>query len=249
MRLAEKHPHRSTTFLEVARTFDRLAHQVDVTEGSESWRLLFLNAAECYAVPPDHSQAARAFLNARKHTDAAYHYRMAGMFDAAVGILRAHTIDTELAESITYAAKFVFTTEENVTSLHKAWKLCSSKEDYIEFLQDNGFEKQRIMFLDSVAEHEEAAQALWEARDYLSAVLRFRRSAKESSKQKAARCLLEGMRENVFFVTSYGNPSDVLIQLFNLSQDVDLSADERTQVRSSPRICYLLTEKRLGRIF
>ncbi|KAG9047260.1 hypothetical protein FS837_002663 [Tulasnella sp. UAMH 9824] len=234
MGLAEKHPHRSTRFLEVAQTFDHLAQESDVAEDSESWRLLCLNAAECYAVHPDHERAANAFLKARRYTDAAYHYRMAGMFDEALEILRAQAIDPELAESIT-----------------KAWQLCSSKEDYIEFLQDNGFEKQRIDFLDSVAEHEEAAQALWVAKDYISAVLRFRRSTKLSSKQKAARCLLEGMRANVFFVTSYRNPSDVLVQLFKLNDGADLSTDERDEVAFFDAVINLESRalKHYGKLF
>ncbi|KAG8937372.1 hypothetical protein FRC04_010951, partial [Tulasnella sp. 424] len=230
MRLAEKHPNRLPAFLNVARTFDRLAQDGNIIGDSESFRLLYLNAAESYAVLPDHAPAANAFLKARKYTDAAYHYRMAGMFDEAVEVMKLHTIDPDLAESITYAAKFFFTTKQDIPSLHKAWRLCADKEEYLEFLQENGFEEQRVSFLDSVAEHEEAAQVRWDAGDYVSAILRFRRSYKLSSKQKAARCLLEGMRANVFFVTSYQNPSDVLKRLFELSQDANLSADEQTEV-------------------
>lgn len=117
MRLAEKHPNRLTAFLDVAQTFGRLVQERNTTEDSESLRLLFLNAAECYAILPDHASAANAFLRARRYTDAAYHYRMAGMFDEAIEVLNLHRIDPDLAESIIYAAKFVFTKRQDIPSL------------------------------------------------------------------------------------------------------------------------------------
>lgn len=117
MRLAENHPNRLPAFLEVARTFDHLAQEGNITGGSESSRLLYLNAAESYVVLFDHAPAANAFLKARRYMDAAYHYRMAGMFDEAIEVMKLHPIDPDLAESITYAAKFVFTKKKDIPSL------------------------------------------------------------------------------------------------------------------------------------
>ncbi|KAG8948841.1 hypothetical protein FRC04_009306 [Tulasnella sp. 424] len=231
--MPDKHADRLSTFSQVAETFHRLAQEAEPSEDPESIRLLFSNAAECYLVVPDHALAADAFLLAGKYTQAAYHYRIAGKFDEAVDVVKLHTVDSDLAESITYAAKFAFTsraTQEDIPSLHKAWKLCADKEEFLDFLQDNGFEDQRVVFLDSVAEHEEAAQVLWDAGDYVEAVGRFRQARTPSSRQKATQCLLGGMRANVPFGTSYRKQSGTLSDLFGLAKDCEMSSEDEAEV-------------------
>ncbi|KIO30544.1 hypothetical protein M407DRAFT_5598 [Tulasnella calospora MUT 4182] len=85
-------------------------------------------------------------------------------------------------------------------------------------------------FLDNITEHEKVAQVLWDVGDYVDAVLRFCRSDNPSSRRQASRCLLDGIRSHVPLVTSYGNESDVLSELFKLSQTVILTLDEKTEI-------------------
>lgn len=115
--LPEKQTDRLSILSQVAQTFDCLAQEADPNEDYESIRLLFSNAADCYIIIPEHEPAALAFLRAGKYNQAAYHYRMAGKFDEAVEVVKFHNVDRELAESVTYAAKFVFAARQDVPSL------------------------------------------------------------------------------------------------------------------------------------
>lgn len=115
--LPEKHPRRHHAFLEVARNFDRLAQQADSLDDAKNVQLLFTNAAECFLEIPDHSSAAHSFLKGSKFTQSAYHYRMAGKFDEAIDVIKAHPVDAEVAASIEYAAKFMYTRKRDVPSL------------------------------------------------------------------------------------------------------------------------------------
>ncbi|KIO30554.1 hypothetical protein M407DRAFT_20442 [Tulasnella calospora MUT 4182] len=230
LRLPEKNLERTSAFANVANEFDRLARQAQKMEYPENLRLMFLNAAESYAVVSDHVQAAKSFLRAQKFTEAAYHYRLAGLFEQAVKVVRHYPVDPAVAESIKYAAMVVFTRKQDLASLQKAWKLCENQEQFFEFLRDHGFEDQRIAFLDSISDHEEVAQALWENGDHMAAVHRFRMSSTPSSRRKASRCLSEGIAGNIFFSTSYGNPSSLASQLFELAKDTLLSTKDRTEI-------------------
>lgn len=116
-RLPEKHPRRLNALAEVASTFDRLGPQAETSDDPENVRLLFVNAAECFASIPDHPSAAQAFFKAQKHTEAAYHYRMAGMFDEAVEVIKSGRVDPQVAASIGYAAKFVYARKGDIGSL------------------------------------------------------------------------------------------------------------------------------------
>lgn len=101
----------------------------------------------------------------------------------------------------------------------------------MEFLQDNGFGERRVPFLESIYEYEEAGQLLWKDGNHASAILRFDKADTSSSRHHAAQCLREGIAEHVFFATNYGEQSDQLSQLFNLSEATWLSADAKTEVR------------------
>ncbi|KAG8960167.1 hypothetical protein FRC05_007045 [Tulasnella sp. 425] len=242
-RAAEKDTSQLSRFIKVAQEFERLALEGQSKEDPGSLRLLWANAGECYAVLLDHVPAAIAFFKARKYTSTAYHYRMAGLFDKALEIVEHHPVDPDMAESIKYAAKFVFTRKRDIDSIHKAWKLSDSKEEFLEFLQYHGFEEQRLTFLDSITEHERIGQVLWDAGDYVNAVLRFRQSDTPSSIRKASQCLLEGMRANVPLVTSYRNQSDVLLELFALGWSTSLSQAEVAEVRFLHAVVNLLANE------
>ncbi|KAG8926506.1 hypothetical protein FRC01_008767, partial [Tulasnella sp. 417] len=193
-------------------------------------KLLFLNAAECFAAIPDHSSAAPAFFNAQKYTEAAYHYRMAGMFDEAIDIVKTQAVEPRIAESIEYAAKFEYTRKRDVRSLHKAWKICENKDEFVEFLQDHGFEEQRIEFLDSITEHEEVGDVFWKAGNYVDAISRYRRSNKPSANTKSVECLLDGLRSNVTLGSAIGKPKPVVPKLLSLGQQLALNSAQKSEV-------------------
>ncbi|KAG8926503.1 hypothetical protein FRC01_008764 [Tulasnella sp. 417] len=116
-RLPEKHPRCLPAFSEVAQNFVRLAQLAENSDDSKNARLLFLNAAECFVAILDHPSAAGAFSKAHKFTEAAYHYRRAGMFDEAIDVINAQKVDSKVAAAIKYAAKFVYTRRRDVQSL------------------------------------------------------------------------------------------------------------------------------------
>lgn len=116
-RLPDKHSRRLSAFAEVAQNFDRLAQALGKSEDPNNALLLFINAGECYAVIPNHLSAAEAFYRGQKFTEAAYHYRMQGMFDEALDVIKTHPVDPDVARSIEYAAKLVFSRKRDVQSL------------------------------------------------------------------------------------------------------------------------------------
>lgn len=116
-RLPEKHPRRIPAFSEVAQNFVRLAQLAENSNDPKNARLLFLNAAECFVAVVDHPSAAEAFFKAHKFTEAAYHYRRAGLFDEAIDVIKTQKVDPSVAYAIQYAAKFVYTRRRDVQSL------------------------------------------------------------------------------------------------------------------------------------
>ncbi|KAG8921256.1 hypothetical protein FRC01_000340 [Tulasnella sp. 417] len=229
-KLPENHTERSNAFAKVAASFANLTEQALETEYEENLRLLSLNSAEAYAMILDHAMAAELFLKAQKYTESAYYYRMAGLFEEAVGVVKRYAVDPSVAERIIFAAKITYTKRGDMASLHKAWHLCEGKAQFLEFLQDNGFEDQRVPFLESISEYEEAAQLLWKGGDHAGAILRFQKAATPSSRHGAARCLLEGMAENALFATGYGTQSDQLARLFGLAKTILLSEADKAEV-------------------
>ncbi|KAG8916691.1 hypothetical protein FRC01_002915 [Tulasnella sp. 417] len=229
-RLPEKHPRRLAAFAEVAQNFDRLAQVSGRSEDPKNALLLFTNAGECFAIIPNHLSAAGAFFRGQKFTEAAYHYRMQGMFDEALDVIKTHPVDPEVARSIEYAAKLVFSRKRDVQSLHKAREICESKDEFLEFLHDHGFEEQRIQFLESITEHEEAAAVFWRAKDHVEAISRFLISTKPSSSAKAAECLLDGLRFNITLGFKRENALPVVSKLLSMVQQLPLDQNQRLEV-------------------
>ncbi|KAG8926505.1 hypothetical protein FRC01_008766 [Tulasnella sp. 417] len=229
-RLPEKHPRRLAALAEVARTFDRLGSQAGESDDPKNAQLLFINAAECFVAIPNHSAAAPAFFKAQKYTEAAYHYRMAGMFDEAVDVIRTQAVDPGVAASIEYAAKFEYSRKRDVRSLHKAWKICESKDDFVEFLKDHGFAEQRIQFLDSIAEHEEVGDVLWKAGNHVDALSRYRRSKTPSAIAKSEECLLDGLRLHLTLGSEIWKTNQIVPKLLQFSQQLTLNSDHKIEV-------------------
>lgn len=112
----------------------------------------------------------------------------------------------------------------------KAWKICDNKDDFVEFLQDHGFEEQRIQFLDSITEHEEVGDVFWKAGNYADAISRYRRSNKPSAITKSVECLLDGLRSNVMLGSEIGKADPIVSKLLNLSQQLTLNSKQKIEV-------------------
>ncbi|KAG8997000.1 hypothetical protein FRB90_012598 [Tulasnella sp. 427] len=232
----------SQSSIAAAREFERLARSPEGAENPATARQLYINAAECYASIPDHVPAANAFLKCQRYTDAAQHFRAASSYEDAVKVIKRHIVDPEVSESITAAAKIVFTKRGDTRSLRKACDLFEDKEKYLEYLEDHDFKEQRITFLESLEEYEKAGDILRGARNYTSAIIQFRRANTTSSRQKATACLLAGLRSHICFAKGYGpkseegqKSSEQLSRLFELSRDVELSQDEADEVSAPIR--------------
>lgn len=86
MCLAESRVEPVSAFAEIARSFEALAGCVEDAQDGKDSRVLFANAAKCFATIPDHKAAADAFFKAEKYTEAAFHYHMAALPDKAIEI-------------------------------------------------------------------------------------------------------------------------------------------------------------------
>lgn len=117
MRLPPHHPLRQSSFSTVAQEFERLAGGPEGVDNPTTRDHLFLNAGECYAAVSNHGASASAFITGKRYTEAAYHYRMAGSFGKAVDVIKRHPVNSEIAESITYTAKTVYTKRGDASSL------------------------------------------------------------------------------------------------------------------------------------
>jgi tetratricopeptide (TPR) repeat protein len=97
---------RKLAFLEAANTLRACAQG----EHSQS-RTCFLRAAECYAEAREDRKASDAFYNGGDFTRSAQFARKAGAFDLALEVIRQHTIDEAVAESIVDVCKVVYVRE------------------------------------------------------------------------------------------------------------------------------------------
>ncbi|KAG8942983.1 hypothetical protein FRC04_003269 [Tulasnella sp. 424] len=230
VRLAEDGEQPVAAFAKLAQEFEALAGSVEHAYNEEDSRVLFANAAECLATLPDHKAAADAFFKAERYTESASHYHSAGLLDRAIEIVARHPVNEEVSGVVKYAAKIAYAKRSDVASLHKAWKLCDNKDEFIKFLEDHGFEEQEIVFLESVGDYTHAGQLLWDRGDHLSALLQFRRSKTLLSRSKAAKCLLEALRANVPLGASFEEPFQPLLHLFSLCHDTEFSDSQRAEV-------------------
>src|SRR5258708_28213025 len=90
---------RKNAYSKVAEAFLASVQEATILrERSEYYRI----AAEAFVVLEDHAQAAKAFENASKFTEAAQHYRHAGMFDGTVSVIKNHgdAVDRTVADKL-----------------------------------------------------------------------------------------------------------------------------------------------------
>ena len=98
---------RRSAYTKVTEAFLASAQEAIISrERSEYYRI----AAEAFLVLEDHAQAAKAFENASKFTEAAQHYRQAGMFDETVSVIKCHgdAVDPAVAGKLTDVARYYY---------------------------------------------------------------------------------------------------------------------------------------------
>ncbi|KAG8926818.1 hypothetical protein FRC01_008333 [Tulasnella sp. 417] len=230
LELPQEHESRIDRFFKAAKAFERLALSPESPVSPTTSYRCFVVAAECYASAKDYPTAACAFSKGQKYTEAAHHYRLSGQFEEAVGVIRQHSVDQDVAQDIIYEAKLAYIKRGDMPSLRQAWDLCSSKNEFFEFLQNHGFDEQRITVHDNLGEYEQAGDILWAGGKHLPAVKRFRLVNSVSSRGKAIECFLEGLRAVISFANGYRKLPQVLSELFECGKDVELSKDEVDEI-------------------
>ena len=107
---------RRSAYTKVAEAFLASAQEATIfRERSEYYRI----AAEAFLVLEDHAQAAKAFQNASKFTEAAQHYRQAGMFDETVSVIKNHggVVDPTVADKLTDVARYYYLQQGDLKSV------------------------------------------------------------------------------------------------------------------------------------
>lgn len=107
------HPRRITAFRACAEAFQACA---DDSPTADDFQTLMISSARSFVQAKDHKAAAKAFRQASKLNEAAWHYRLAGCFDEALDIIHSSPleVDKRLAESITDVAKVVYTKKREI---------------------------------------------------------------------------------------------------------------------------------------
>jgi hypothetical protein len=104
---------RRNAYTEVAEAFLASAQEATIfRERCEYYRI----AAEAFVILEDHAQAAQAFEKATKFTEAAQHYRRAGMFDKTVPVIQSHgnDMDSSVASQLTDVARYYYLEREDL---------------------------------------------------------------------------------------------------------------------------------------
>ena len=107
---------RRSAYTKVAEAFLDSAQAATISrERSEYYRI----AAEAFLVLEDHAQAAKAFENASKFTEAAQHYRQAGMFDETVSVIKNHgdAVNPAVADKLTDVARYYYLQQGDLKSV------------------------------------------------------------------------------------------------------------------------------------
>jgi hypothetical protein len=107
---------RKGAYSKVAEAFLASAQEATILrERSEYYRI----AAEAFLVLEDHAQAAKAFENASKFTEAAQHYRHAGMFDETVSVIQNHgdAVNPTVADKLTDVARYYYLQQGDLKSV------------------------------------------------------------------------------------------------------------------------------------
>ncbi|KAG8896622.1 hypothetical protein FRB99_008794, partial [Tulasnella sp. 403] len=225
-RISANDPRRRETIRKAARQFR--AHAPEAPRMPDQLTL-YTNAARCFVEAQEHHQAAECFALGQKYNDALWHCKVAKSFDEGLELISQYPseVDPELVESFKYMAKIAFTTKqrvdspENVVYLQKAARICDSSEEYITFLDDHGFTRQLAVYLDRIlGRHEDAAKVYEQVSAHAEAVAQWIKVGNNTARERAASCLLGGLRHEVPYGSDYQKPTQQVEALLELASTV-----------------------------
>ncbi|KAI9436974.1 hypothetical protein H4582DRAFT_1853973 [Lactarius indigo] len=194
---------RRDAYTEVARAFLASAREATIfRERSEYYRI----AAEAFLVLEDHAQAAQAFENASKFTEAAQNYRRAGMFDATVSVIQNHGdfMDSSVASQLTDVARYYYLQRGD---LKKASGLFSGLEEELEFVRDCDLDIAEVNILVERGRFREAAELHIRENRVLDAVDVL---LKDKNSGEATKLATQKLLDTLWGIFSFGITSDVL---------------------------------------
>ncbi|KIO30532.1 hypothetical protein M407DRAFT_20420 [Tulasnella calospora MUT 4182] len=201
-RVAEMLPARD---LSRGRALKRSAGEIvvcaDGARTSKDKTTLLEIGANCYLEAKDHERAASLFYRLERYNDAAWNYRVAGSFRKAISVIETHheQMNTDLAQDIKDIGALVFVRRG---SKELAKSIFSHTEDYLQFLDENGFHEQRILALIELSRHEEAAHALLRLDRRSEAIDQLLQAGGREHQRQATEYLLE----SIFLHLSFGSP-------------------------------------------
>ncbi|KAI0668726.1 hypothetical protein C8Q78DRAFT_979481 [Trametes maxima] len=175
-------------------------------EDEDDKRSYYLHAAECFAKAGGNDRyAAEAFYLAQDYEKAARHYRAAGMFDEAVGVVKHHaeSVDQTVSDNILSVSKLQFLRQNEV---EKAHALFDSSDEALEYMAGYGLEMPRASLLEQLGRFTEAAESQLSEGNVLEAVRLFLMdddSENADSASRAGRTILDALWPRLAFLSGY----------------------------------------------
>ncbi|KAI9510704.1 hypothetical protein F5148DRAFT_976352 [Russula earlei] len=181
---------RGLAYIKVAEAFLTSAEEATILrERREYCRI----AAEAFLVSEDHLRAAQAFEKASLFTEAAQHYRHAGIFDNMVSVIINHgeEMDPSVTGKLTDVARYFYLQRGD---FQNAWHLFSNIEEELEFVRNCDLDIAEVEILVEQGRFAEAADLHIRENRMLNAVevLLKDKSSKESN-QRASQSLLDAL--------------------------------------------------------
>ena len=98
---------RRSVHAKVAKSFLASARETTILHEQN---IYYHITAEAFVVLEDHTHAAQAFEKASKFMEAAQHYRLAGMFDETVSVIKNHgdAMDCSVTEKLTDVVRYFY---------------------------------------------------------------------------------------------------------------------------------------------
>jgi tetratricopeptide (TPR) repeat protein len=198
---------RKIAFLSAAKAFWVCGPKA---EGVQKIRC-FNRAAECYVEAEHLNQASDAYYHAKEWTMAARYARLAGKFDRAIEIIGEGGVDPLVANSITQVAKVFYLQAKQIEYVkyrhrcdsilthifRKARLLFESDEDFLELMDEYGFEK--VPVLEKLGRYIEAGHLRAAAGEAIPAIRLFTRGGDHD---RAAQCLCDAFWEQLPYNTT-----------------------------------------------
>ncbi|KAI0258666.1 hypothetical protein BC834DRAFT_835038 [Gloeopeniophorella convolvens] len=223
---------RHDAYAMVAKAFMVSARDATIVrERTEYFRI----AAEAYLVLEDHAKAAHAYEQGSRFTEAAQHYRKAGMFDNAVSVIKNHgsAMDASVASKLTDVARYFYLQRGE---LKKASALFSDVEEELEFVRDCDLDVAEVNILVEQGKFSDAADLhIREDRPLEAVEVLLRDKASRTAAERAANTMLDAL----WGILSFGVlPSDLddgsrakLKRLMELVELLDVSLIEGAAMR------------------